>query len=131
MKKNILITSFFIGFLSFYTFAQAKTDIQCRMYFDKTKKLDNKEQKIFYETVEQCQSHLFKDKDLVLKTIEAYRALFKVNRSHFHLEPFMPFYIKNKKQVDDLVSAITDKAEREDFQERLKTAYREFNDGNG
>lgn len=131
MKKFVFVFLTFVSIFSMNVFGAQKSDLECRVYFEKVKSPKVPEQKTIYTMVEQCSVHFSKDSDLVATVIRAYRELFKVNRSHFHLEPFIPFYLKNKMQVDNLVKAISDKTEREDFEERLKTAYREFNEGNG
>lgn len=131
MKKNKLLIFIFI-LASYQPFVFSKmTDGECLTFFKNINKPDSKIQLAFYDNVTNCSAYLEKNTALLEATINSYRELFKVNRSHNHLEPFISFYKNHTIVVDKLVQKISDKDEREDFMERLKLASREFSEGNG
>lgn len=131
MKKNKLLILIFI-LASYQPFVFSKmTDSECLTFFKSISKPDNKTQLAFYDNVTNCSTYLEKNSVLLEAMINSYKELFKVNRSHNHLEPLMSFYKNHTKVVDKLVQNISDKDEREDFMERLKLASREFSEGNG
>lgn len=129
--RKIYFLMLLLGFFSYDTLARPKSVIQCRKFFDSVKLPNAKNQLRMYKMLEDCSSHFEKDTELLISAINAYKELFRVNRSHFHLGPFMPFYEANTKMIDDIISKIPSEKERENFEERLKTAFREFKEGNG
>lgn len=133
MKNLFVAISLFTLFLS-CSIAQDKTTLtqaECLKFFKSIKKPDGKKQLEMYTTVEKCSSFYEKDQDLLKTLVVAYSELFKVNRSHNHLEPLMPYYAKNTKSFQALVKSLLDKNSSAEFLERLETAIREFQEGNG
>lgn len=131
MKKyKILILT--ILMITYQPVAFSKmSDGDCQKFFKNVSKPDSKTQLAIYENITHCSSYFENNALLLESVISSYQELFKINRSHNHLEPFMAFYEKNMTVVDMLVQKISNKAQRDDFVERLKIAFREFKEGNG
>lgn len=128
MKKLYIVL---IMLTSFSAFGSSKLkEADCVKYFSEAKISDTKSQLELYNKLEACNSFFEKNEALVLNVFSVYQKLFKVNRAHNHLEPFMPYYLKNKEKINKLVLQIENKEAREDFVERISLASREFLEGN-
>ncbi|EQC46409.1 hypothetical protein M899_1991 [Bacteriovorax sp. BSW11_IV] len=132
--KKILGLSIFLTFNSAcaMTVQSSTVDVNsCTKFFKGVNRPDKKMQLELYTKVEQCQQYFDKNGDLLSEVIRGYSELFKVNPSHNHLEPFLPFYYKNKARINALVQKILNKKDADEFFFRLKTALREDKEGNG
>lgn len=132
--KKILGLVIFLTFNSACAMSAQSSAIDvngCATFFKSVKRPDKKIQFELYTKVEQCQQFFDKNGDLLIEVIKAYAELFKVNPSHNHLEPFLPFYYKNKARINALVQKIFNKKDADEFFFRLKTALREDKEGNG
>lgn len=133
MRNLYLIMSLFLFFVSCSS-AQDKTPMSqadCLSFFKDVKSPDGKKQLQMYSVVQKCDSYYSKNKELLKSLVLAYSELFKVNRSHNHLEPFMPYYLRNKTSFQALVKSLLDKSSADEFILRLDTAQREYLEGNG
>ena len=71
------------------------------------------------------------DKQLLSTIIKSYVKEFHYNQNHFNLEPFIPYYKKNKNTVSILIKKIATKKEAIDFFRKIELAEQEFTEGNG
>ncbi len=129
MKIFFIITLFFINASQ----SMALTKVSLVEVLNNVKRPTIEEQKKLYYTFEKVNVELLKKEDdyLLKATVNAYIKLFKVNNSHFHLEPIMPYYLKNKAKFLNLIKTNYDLKISNEFILRLKIMEREFLNGNG
>lgn len=133
MKKNLGLVFFFVlvSACAMGTHPRKANLESCVIFFKRIHNPDKKIQREFYSKVEECRD-LFKSSDELLGiVISSYGELFRVNPSHFHLEPFLPFYNINKDKTDLLIRKVLNEKDAREFYFRLKAALQENYGGNG
>ncbi|HLE10661.1 MAG: hypothetical protein A2504_12690 [Bdellovibrionales bacterium RIFOXYD12_FULL_39_22] len=129
--------SLIVFFILFSSLISASSNVSVEadfiVQFNKIERPTDNQQRQLYNDLGKSVGLLEKkfSRPLLVAIINVYSKLFVVNLAHFHLEPFVPYYLKNKAVVDEVLKATLPRASQDEFYFRLQLAIGEHLRGNG